>query len=75
MTELTKAQLRSLIGNNQTAICQLGKDIIELSEKIDKRVRDVEKAHHSMHRDIKDRWAIISEISKSIDELSKKKIR
>lgn len=66
---LTDIQIRSLIDTNQTAIKQLGEDIQKLNEKMEAKWRETDAAMKTMHRDIQDRWQMISELCKDMEKI------
>jgi hypothetical protein len=66
---LTDIQIRSLIDTNQTAIKQLGEDILKLNQRMEEQWMERDNAMKMMQRDISDRWQMISDMNKKMEKI------
>lgn len=69
MMSLNDETIRNLFNTNQTAIQQLGEDIIKLNTRMDEKHKEVDVAMKSFQRDINDRWQMISDLVKETEKL------
>lgn len=68
----TDEQLRSLIKANQVAIIELGNNINQIKNGVERLWKHIDTVNNGRLNDMQDQWKLISDLTEKVERLDKK---